>query len=113
MKINPEEFFAELEATGEAIVRNTLATEGTYGSDKRSLVVEWLRRKDQEHSDAFNREQISIARAAADAARDSADAARDAADAARDAADEAKQASMIAKIAIAVTVFVAVASIIS
>jgi hypothetical protein len=95
--IDPETFFAELEAAGEIAIRNRLATNAIYGGDKKPLVEEWLRRKDQERADAFNAEQLAVARA--DAA-----AARDAADAARDAAREAKTANRIAKAAIVIAI---------
>jgi hypothetical protein len=50
-----ERFWEQLDAIGEAEVRLKLAT-GFYGGfenqDRRPLVEEWLRRKDQERSEA-------------------------------------------------------------
>lgn len=101
MKIDPDQFFAELEALGEDEVRKNLASEQVYGAAKRSLATEWVRRKDQEHADALNREQIAVARSAAEAAREAATSAR----------DTAREARTSNKIAIA-AVIVAVASMI-
>jgi hypothetical protein len=49
--IDPETFFSELEESGETQIRNRLATDRIYGGDKRPLVVEWLRRKDESRLD--------------------------------------------------------------
>ena len=110
--IDPDQFFAELEELGEDEARKRLASERIYGGDKRPLVVEWLRQKDQKREDSSSREQIAIAREAAAAARDSADAARDAADEAKAANRLAKQANTIAKIAIAIAAMATIISII-
>ncbi len=101
------EFYAELDDIGEKIVRERLAS-GVYGrtGTKLNQVEEWIRQQDQSRNDSSNREQIAIAREAADAARAAADAARD-------AADEAKKANTIAKIAMAVAAIAAIISITS
>ena len=51
------EFWEKLETEGESTVRRRLA-EGVYGAQKKSLVEEWLRKKDLErdidrHEDLF------------------------------------------------------------
>lgn len=73
-----EQFFAELEKTGEDVVRTRVATRTVYGAGnkKHQLAEEWLRRKDQERRDAIDAENLSIAKAARDAALDAAKAAR-------------------------------------
>ncbi len=81
--LDPDEFFAELEETGEDEVRTRLATQRIYGSDKRPLVEEWLRQRESSRKEAFNREQAEIARDAAAATWEAARAAKSAADAAR------------------------------
>src|SRR4051794_40231020 len=60
--ITKEEFWATLEKLGEEEVRNRLAI-GDYGDSgwRRGLVKEWLRRKDQERSEATN---LALRRAA-------------------------------------------------
>ena len=95
--LTPDEFFAELEKTGEHQVRAQFVTASVYGSSERDLAEEWLRRKDQERKDSFNREQLEIA-------RDAADAARDAARAAKTAANTAKIALVIAAISIIISI---------
>ena len=95
-----DEFYAELEKEGEDQVRKNLATERIYGSTKRPLVEEWLRRKDQEREDSLNREQIKIAREAASAASEAARAAESSAKSARDTAREARKANKLATMAI-------------
>ncbi len=95
-----DQLWAELEALGEAKVRERLVTKA-YGDvgHKRALVEEWLRLKDQARSEAVTREQIDIARAAANAARDS--------------ADEARKANTNARIASAIATIAAIVSIIA
>ncbi len=110
--LDPDEFFAKLEETGEDVVRAHLA-QRIYGGSREPLVEEWLRRKEQERNDSSEREQIAIAREAAAAARDSADAARDSAAEAKEVNRFAKQANTIAKIAIAVAAIAAIMSIIN
>ncbi len=77
MTEDADKVFDELELAGEDSVRKNLASERIYGAFKKELVVEWLRRKDQEREDSFNLEQTDIARSAASAARDAANSARD------------------------------------
>ena len=71
-----DEFFAELETTGELQVRTNIAQK-YYGfhNGKMQLAEEWLRIKDQDRRDsadareeAARREQINIARSAKNAA---------------------------------------------
>ncbi len=82
--LDPDEFFAELEETGEDEVRTRLATQRIYGNDKRPLVEEWLRQRESSRKEAFNREQAEVARDAAAATWEAAQAAKkSAADAAR------------------------------
>jgi hypothetical protein len=71
-----DKVFAKLELEGEDSVRKKLASERVYGAFKRELVVEWLRRKDQDREESSNREHMEIARSAAAAARDTALEAR-------------------------------------
>ncbi len=96
--VTDEQLWAELEEIGEDKVRTRLAT-NVYGhaGNKRVLVEEWLRRKDQARKDSSNREQIAIARAAAAAAWDATGAARS-------AAKTAKIALTIAVISIIVSI---------
>ncbi len=102
MAIDPDALWPELEQIGEDEVRKTLATDRIHASDKRPLVVEWIRRKEQERYDSSSREQIAIAREAAASARNAADAARAPADEAREANRLARQANTTAKIAMAI-----------
>ncbi len=97
--LDPGQFFAELEKIGEDEVRLRLAHGHVYGSDKVPFVEEWLRRKDQDHKEASNREQIEIAREATAAARAAARAALS-------AANTAKIMAIIAAISITISVII-------
>ncbi len=92
-----KDLWPELEKIGEDTVRTRFATDayGTVGN-KRALVEEWLRRKDQERKDASTAEQASIAR-----------------DAAEISAREAGTANHTAKIAIAIAAIAIIVSIAS
>ena len=92
------ELWTKLEEQGEEAVGIGLA-KGIYGQvgNNRQLVEQWLRMKAQSRADGALREQINIA-------RDAADSARDAADEARRANIEARKANTNAKIAIAIAI---------
>ena len=97
--IDRDEFFLELEKTGEDEVHARFVTGCVYGHDKSPLVGLWLRLKDQERADSFKREQMEIAREAATAAREAANAARS-------AANTAKIVAIIAAISIIISVII-------
>ena len=102
-----KELWPELEKIGEETVRARLATH-VYGDagNKRALIEEWLRQKNQERKDASASAQISVA-------RDAANAARDAAVSARDNLREAKTANRIAKAAIVIATIAIIVSIVA
>ena len=60
-----EEFWIELDAIGEELVRERVVTK-KYGKagDKLALAEEWLRIKEQERKDAIVQEHLDIARSA-------------------------------------------------
>lgn len=64
-----EQFYAELEALGESKVRERLAL-SVYGDagDRRRLVLEWLRLKDQERLDRRENQRNTMETIAAIAA---------------------------------------------
>lgn len=100
-----ESFWAELEGLGEPKVRERLITLA-YGEtgDKRALVIEWLRLKDEARTTASQA-------AMADTAREASTAAVRAAVAAEAQARTAAKALTTAKIAAAVAIAALIVSI--
>ena len=96
----PNDLIAKLEELGENAVRARLAR-GEYGSKglERTMVDDWLHMKAQARGEEVMREQIDIARSAADAALD--------------AAKEARIANKIAKAAIAIAIISAIIALAS
>lgn len=68
------EFYDQLESNGETAVREKLAL-GTYGSKKKLLVIEWLRRKEQEQTEQQFEKTLEINLGALSAAKSSRNAA--------------------------------------
>src|SRR5881394_2624470 len=77
MSRDVEELYAMLEAAGETAVREKYA-QSAYGTDKRPLVEEWLRRKQAERDSGREEIHIDLAKEANDIAKGSAKTARDA-----------------------------------
>ena len=84
MQADLDDFYANLEAAGEEAVRQKFL-QRAYGTDKRPLVEDWLKRKQSEREEAAKaraegREEIHVdlAKEANDIAKDSAKTARDA-----------------------------------
>ena len=92
-----EEFFADLDDLGEAVVRERLIA-GIYGSgnQKKELAQEWLRRREIAREAAAESEKVAIAARAADAASRAASAAEEQARLARTANTRATIALVIA-----------------
>jgi len=77
MSRDVEAFYAVLDAAGEHAVREKYA-QRAYGTDKRPLVEEWLRRKQADRDLGREETHIDLAREANDIAKGSAKTARDA-----------------------------------
>jgi hypothetical protein len=103
------DLWAELDAEGEAKVRERLVT-AFYGEvgDRRAVVLEWLRSKEVARIEAFQSRQTEAASQAADAAERAGAAVR------RQAAEVArvKDRATIALIVATVSATIAIASII-
>ena len=119
MAIDHEALWRELklDELGIDAVRAKLAA-GVFGTKRRPVIEEWLRRQDQllasaeaERSAASNAEQLSIARSAKDAAWAAADAARDAARNAKNANAIAIGALIVATIGAAPTIYAFIRSL--
>lgn len=60
-------YYGDFDRDGEEAVRNRVALH-QYNEKKHALALEWLRKRDQERSDASMAEQITLARSAKNAA---------------------------------------------
>lgn len=110
--LNRDVFLAELEKLGEDQVRMNLA-QGIYGSEKTSIVTEWLRRREQARSESFQSEQTRIAERAAQASERSAHEAARSSSAAEQQAATAEKAYRVAVAALITAIVAAILSVIA
>lgn len=123
--IDPQTFFAELDAeNNELEVRERLAA-GRYNSRRAALAEEWLRRREDERqakatarAEALEEESLSVAREANDIARAASFAASAAASSASEAnaiarlnSRTAKRAEIIAAVAAIAAIVAAIAAV--
>jgi hypothetical protein len=87
-----KEFVAELEAVGEAVVRQRLS-QGVYSERRKGWAEDWLSALDRARSDSAQAESNSLASRAASAAERAADAAERSSDAAVRSADAAERSN--------------------
>jgi hypothetical protein len=97
--------WAELDAEGEAKVRERLVT-AFYGEvgERRALVLEWLRSKEVSRLEAFQRRQTDAASRAADAAERAGALARSQTATVAQANERATIALIIATVSVALAV---------